>query len=67
MGKLEIECAACRKKFEEGEEVLDLQEAIVGINDIVPLNGRRLFCSEDCLKDCFFKTKSNIKLKRRVP
>ena len=67
MANLAIECAACRNKFEEGEEVLDLQEAIVGINDIVPLNGRRLFCSEECLKNYFFKTKMNIRMQRRIP
>lgn len=57
----------CRKKLEEGVEVLELQEAIVGMSSIVPLNGASLFCSFECLKEYFNGSKAMLHMRRRIP
>ena len=44
-------CAQCRCKLAYGEEVISVQEAVIGPRGLVPLDEPLLFCSEDCLSE----------------
>jgi len=62
-----LECATCRRKLNEGDDALQLEEAILGSHGVVPLDKPILFCSEQCLKDFFNGSKGRLKMARRVP
>ena len=67
MKKQNFKCATCRKNLEEGMDLLELHEAIVGMHSIVPLNSPYYFCSIECLKGYFNGAKETVYMKRKVP
>ena len=46
-----IECCACRRGFEEGANVLEVQEGIIGKLGFVALGERLLLCDFECLRN----------------
>ena len=61
-----IECRSCRREFEEGTNVLKVQEGIIGKLGFVALGEKLLFCNFECLRNCLDGSKGNV-LKRRIP
>jgi len=62
-----IKCAACRTNLEEGMDVIQVEEGIIGLRGFVSLEKPLLFCSVDCLRDYFTPSKGGYKLPRRIP
>lgn len=61
-----IECRTCRRKLEEGTDVLEVQEGIIGKLGFVDLGEKLLFCDFDCLRGYLNGAKGYV-LKRRIP
>jgi len=63
-----MKCATCGCGLNQGDEVLRLEEGIIGIRDFVPLGKAKLFCSDECLKGSFNGSQGRPKqLPRRIP
>ncbi len=63
-----LQCAACRKEIEEGMDVFDVQEGVVGLSGFVPLTDPLVFCSEECLRKHFtFAGRNLSKAPKRMP
>lgn len=64
-----MKCSTCQHELEEGANVFEVQEGIMGTRGFVPLDSAQLFCSVECLKDYFTAAKGydRWKVKRRVP
>lgn len=61
-----IECRTCRREFEEGTNVLEVQEGIIGKLGFVSLGEKLLFCNFECLRNYLDGSKGHV-LKRRIP
>ncbi len=61
-----IECCTCRRELEEGMNVLEVQEGIIGKLGFVALGEKLLFCNFECLRDYLDGSKGHV-LKRRIP
>ena len=61
-----IECRTCRREFEEGMNVLEIQEGIIGKLGFVALGEKLLFCNFECLRNYLDGSKGQV-LKRRIP
>lgn len=61
-----IDCRMCRRRFEEGADVLEVQEGVIGKLGFVDLGEKLLFCNFDCLRGYLNGSKGRV-LKRRVP
>ncbi len=61
-----IECRTCRREPEEGLNVLEVQEGIIGKLGFVALGERLLFCDFQCLRNYLDGSKGHV-LKRRIP
>ncbi len=61
-----IDCRACLRKLEEGMNVLDVQEGVIGKLGFVGLGERLLFCNFECLRNYLDGSRGHI-LKRRIP
>ncbi len=44
------ECRTCRRELEEGTNVLEVHEGIIGKLGFVTLGEKLLFCNFDCLR-----------------
>lgn len=66
MGPHKIDCQTCRRNFEEGTNVLEVQEGIVGRLGFVALGEKLLFCNFECLRNHLDGSKGHV-LKRRIP
>ncbi len=62
----EIDCRTCRRELEEGTNVLEVQEGIIGKLGFVALGEKLLYCNFECLRDYLDGSKGQI-LKRRIP
>ena len=62
-----MKCSTCRKELNEGMDVLEVQEGVVGTRGFVPLDSNAVFCSVECLKEYFRASKGYEKAPRRVP
>ena len=62
----DIECRTCRRGLEEGTDVLEVQEGIIGKLGFVDLSEKLLFCDFDCLRGYLNGSKGHV-LKRRIP
>jgi hypothetical protein len=60
-------CGTCQRELEEGMDVLEVQEGVVGVNGFVPLESTALFCSVECLKSFFSGSKGYEQAPRRLP
>ena len=60
------ECCTCRRELEEGMNVLEVQEGIVGRLGFVALGEKLLFCNFECLRNYLDGSKGHI-LNRRIP
>lgn len=64
----ELQCAACRRALQEGLDVFEVCEGLIGIRDFVPLQQPMYFCCSDCLKDYFSAGAGYLpKAPKRVP
>jgi hypothetical protein len=61
-----IECRTCRRELEEGMNVLNIQEGIIGKLGFVALGEKLLFCNFECLRNNLDGSKGHI-LKRLIP
>ena len=61
-----IGCRACRRELEEGLNVLEVQEGIIGKLGFVALGEKLLFCNFQCLRSYLDGSKGHV-LKRRIP
>ncbi len=61
-----IQCRTCRREPEEGAEVLEVHEGIIGKLGFVALGEKLLFCNFDCLRGYLNGAKGHV-LKRRFP
>lgn len=61
-----IECCTCRRELEEGMNVLEVQEGIIGKLGFVALGEKLLFCDFQCLRNYLDGSKGYV-LKRRIP
>ena len=61
-----IECRTCRRDLEEGTNVLEVVEGIIGKLGFVSLGEKLLFCDFQCLRNYLDGSKGHI-LKRRIP
>ena len=61
-----IECRACRRELEEGTNVLEVQESIIGKLGLVALGEKLLFCNFACLRNYLDGSKGHV-MKRRIP
>ena len=61
-----IECRACRRELEEGTNVLEVQESIIGKLGFVALGEKLLFCNFACLRNYLDGSKGHV-MKRRIP
>lgn len=48
-----MKCATCRRELNEGSDVFQVEEGIVGLSGFVPLDDAVVFCSVECLKEYF--------------
>ena len=63
-----LRCEYCREAIEEGMEVLDVQEGVVGLSGFVPLSDGYIFCSAQCLKGFYLRTDHTLpKAPKRRP
>ncbi len=60
------ECHACRRELEEGTNVLEVQEGIIGKLGFVSLGEKLLFCNFECLRNYLDGSRGHV-LKRRIP
>ena len=60
-------CATCRSKIEEGMDVLEVQEGIIGLRGFVSLEKPLLFCCAECMKKFFTPSSGYEKLPKRIP
>ncbi|MCH8912337.1 MAG: hypothetical protein IIA33_02095 [Planctomycetes bacterium] len=61
-----IECRTCRRDLEEGMNVLEVQEGIIGKLGFVALGEKLLFCNFACLRNYLDGSKGYV-LRRRIP
>lgn len=61
-----IECRTCRGELEEGMNVVELQEGIIGKLGFVSFGEKLLFSSFECLRNYLDGSKGHV-LKRRIP
>ncbi len=61
-----IECRTCCRELEEGMNVLEIQEGIIGKLGFVALGEKFLFCKFECLRNYLDGSKGHV-LKRRIP
>ncbi len=61
-----IDCRTCRRALDEGTNVLEVQEGIVGRLGFVALGEKLLFCDFACLRN-YLNGSSGHVLKRRIP
>ena len=61
-----IECRTCRCQLEEGTNVLEVQEGIIGKLGFIALGGKLLFCNFECLRNYLNGSNGQV-LKRRIP
>ena len=61
-----IECRTCRRNLEEGLNVLEVQEGIIGKLGFVALGEKLLFCNFECLRNYLDGSNEHV-LKRRIP
>lgn len=57
-------CASCQKELKEGQDVIGVQEGIIGPRGFVQLEERLLLCSIDCMKSYFADNGSYVE---RIP
>ena len=62
-----MKCATCQREFEQGEDVYELVEGVLGLHGVVPIETPLLFCSAKCLKEYFSPSKGFYELPRRIP
>ena len=62
-----MNCGTCRRELEQGMDVLELQEGVLGNQGLVPIGKALLFCCEQCLKDFFNGSQGRLKQPRRIP
>ena len=60
------ECRTCRRELEEGMNVLEVREGIIGKLGFVALGEKLLFCNFACLRNYLDGSKGHV-LKRRIP
>ncbi len=60
-----IECRTCRRPIEEGMNVLEVQEGIIGKLAFVALGEKLSHCNFDCLRNYLDSSKGHV-LKRRI-
>ena len=62
------QCTNCRKGIEEGRDLLELREGVLGMRGFVPLEDALLFCGEKCLREHFDNGLDDLpKYPRRTP
>ncbi len=61
-----FECRTCRRKLEEGTNVLEVQEGIIGKLGFVALGEKLLFCNFECLRNDLDGSEGHV-LNRRIP
>ncbi len=61
-----IGCRTCSRELEEGMNVLEVQEGIIGKLGFVALREKLLFCNFACLRNYLDGSKGHV-LKRRIP
>ncbi|MBI2449464.1 hypothetical protein HYV49_04160 [Candidatus Pacearchaeota archaeon] len=64
-----MKCSMCQKRLDEGLNILEVEEGIVGTSGFVPLDSAMHFCNEECMKEYFTASNGYDKWKvgRRVP
>ncbi|MCC6680508.1 MAG: hypothetical protein IT445_06355 [Phycisphaeraceae bacterium] len=63
-----MRCFTCGKLIEEGDEIIEVRESIVGIRGFVSLDHDQYFCNVECLKRRFSPSGGHpVTLPRRVP
>ena len=63
----ELHCHHCKHRLELGEDVLTVEEGVIGPRGVVPLQEVLVFCSERCLGEHFDGGNETVTLPRRVP
>ncbi len=62
------QCANCRKGIDEGRDLIEVREGVLGMRGFVPLEDELLFCSEKCLREHFDIGRDDLrKYPRRTP
>ncbi|QNN23338.1 hypothetical protein HED60_13980 [Planctomycetales bacterium ZRK34] len=59
-------CAQCGRILQLGEDVLTVEEGVVGPRGLVPLGDMVFFCSARCLSE-HFDDRDRPNLPRRIP
>lgn len=64
-----MQCDTCRKRFKEGDDLVEVQDSILGYRSVVSLTDVPLrFCTAECLVRYYTETKKPIfKLQRKIP
>jgi hypothetical protein len=52
-GEKRVWCAHCRRELRFGEDVVCVEDGVLGPRGFIDLSQPRFFCDEDCLKDDF--------------
>lgn len=48
--KKQIQCAHCRRDLQLGEDVIRMENGVIGPRGFIDLGNAMFFCDEDCLK-----------------
>lgn len=46
-------CVECHRAIEIGQEVIEVEQGVLGFRGTVPLRDRLTFCSRDCVRNYF--------------
>ena len=65
-GGATVECRTCRRQLEEGVDVVEVQDGIIGAVGFVALDEKILLCSFVCVRNYLDGSKEHV-LKRRIP
>jgi hypothetical protein len=62
-----MKCDNCRRAMEEGREVFQVDEGVVGMSGFVPLDAQVRVCSIACLKEYFSGSHGYEPAPKRTP
>ncbi len=59
-----MRCASCQQDLKEGQDIIGVQEGVVGARGFVPLEEMLILCSKECLTSYFADSSGYVE---RVP
>lgn len=63
-----MRCVECKREIEIGQDLIPVEECVLGFNGPVPLEDVKMFCSWGCLKKfCNGNGDDVEKVSRRIP